>query len=123
MYRAEWVCGGSGSLKINIPLYPPASASSATSSAGVMFPDGLLEEVLGHLDGLAPALDGDHPLVVVVSVPQGDVGPALGPDPADPLAPGSEDGPGHGLVYGHLLLLLLTLVASKSIRSSSTSAD
>jgi len=75
------------------------------------------------LDLLAAALDGDHPLVVVVGLAERDVGARLGADATYSLTSGSEDSSGHGFMYRHLgRLFLSVLIVSASKRSSTKSS-
>ena len=101
MYRAG---------RLVLVLVPPPAPAPAAAVAGVVLPDGLLQEVLRHLDLLAAALDGDHPLLVVVGLAQGDVSTTLSSDPADSLSPRSQYCPGHRLVNGDLLGFFLPLL-------------
>ena len=78
------------------------------SNRHVMFLERLLQETLRSLDRLGLAVELDHPLVLVVDAPDYNEGLALDPDAVDDLAPVPENGPRHGLVDGHSLLLLLT---------------
>lgn len=101
MYRAG---------RLVLVLVPPPAAAPAPAVAGVVLPDGLLQEVLRHLDLLAAALDGDHPLLVVVGLAQSDVCTTLSADPADSLSPRSQYCSGHRLVNGDLLGFFLPIL-------------
>ena len=75
------------------------------------------------LDLFAPALDGDHPLVVVVGLPERNVGAGLGADAAYSLTSGSEDSSGHGFMYRDLCRLLLSILIIYTSKCSSTKSS